>query len=285
MNDWLKDLDTDPMAAKNEEIRKTAHIANGGEGTALRTCPKCGGRGVRTYGYVNIQSYPCGWCRQTGKVSDKREANIARAIKAETTRQRNVDAKREAFYADNEDVVRFIHRNAEWSNFYRSMQETLATKGELSENQLAAVKRGMGEAEKRAAERRAAREASAVAVDISAIEALFETARSNGLKKMAFRTDRLHVSPAPATGRNAGALYVKDNGEYAGKIVGGKFQALRTTAADVSDLLKELAADPAGVSRFYGRKTGVCCCCGKELTDPASVEAGIGPVCATKWEL
>lgn len=29
----------------------------------------------------------------------------------------------------------------------------------------------------------------------------------------------------------------------------------------------------------YGRKTGNCMICGRQLTDPASVKAGIGPIC------
>lgn len=36
-------------------------------------------------------------------------------------------------------------------------------------------------------------------------------------------------------------------------------------------------------AKEYGRKTGVCISCGAELTDPVSIEAGIGPICATKW--
>jgi len=33
----------------------------------------------------------------------------------------------------------------------------------------------------------------------------------------------------------------------------------------------------------YGRLYGICCRCGAELTDEKSIEDGIGPVCATKW--
>ena len=32
-----------------------------------------------------------------------------------------------------------------------------------------------------------------------------------------------------------------------------------------------------------GHATGVCCICGRELSDPVSVQNGIGPVCAKKW--
>lgn len=285
-NNLFSDLDTDPMAAPAvdmEAVRKAAHVVNGGESTALRTCHKCHGSGVRHYGYVNHTSYPCGWCKQTGKVSDKREANIARAIKAEATRQRNLDEKLANFTKDHLDEVMFLGRAGEWSDFYRSLLDQLNAKGALSEGQIAAIRRGMAKAAERAAERKAKQMETATEVDVSAIEALFDKARESGLKKLAFRTDRLHISPAPAHGRNAGAIYVKDRGEYAGKIVAGRFLALRSTAADVGDKLVELAADPIGVARFYGRETGVCCCCGRELTDPVSVANGIGPICEANW--
>ena len=32
-----------------------------------------------------------------------------------------------------------------------------------------------------------------------------------------------------------------------------------------------------------GHATGVCCCCGRELTDPISVANGVGPICAAKY--
>ncbi len=33
----------------------------------------------------------------------------------------------------------------------------------------------------------------------------------------------------------------------------------------------------------FGKKTGVCCMCGRGLTVTASIEAGIGPICAGKF--
>ena len=44
-----------------------------------------------------------------------------------------------------------------------------------------------------------------------------------------------------------------------------------------------VAADPAAAARVSGKDTGVCCCCGAELTDPVSIAAGIGPICAGNW--
>lgn len=36
-------------------------------------------------------------------------------------------------------------------------------------------------------------------------------------------------------------------------------------------------------AQAYGRQTGQCCCCGRALTNPDSIAAGIGPVCAGKF--
>lgn len=44
--------------------------------------------------------------------------------------------------------------------------------------------------------------------------------------------------------------------------------------------LTELDADPMAVALEYGRKTGTCCVCGKELTNKVSVAEGIGPICS-----
>jgi hypothetical protein len=37
------------------------------------------------------------------------------------------------------------------------------------------------------------------------------------------------------------------------------------------------------VAQEYGRKTGICCICGRFLTDEESVTKGIGPVCERKY--
>jgi hypothetical protein len=47
--------------------------------------------------------------------------------------------------------------------------------------------------------------------------------------------------------------------------------------------LKEFEADPLGAAMKYGKLAGRCCSCGRDLTDPESIERGIGPVCATKF--
>ncbi len=39
------------------------------------------------------------------------------------------------------------------------------------------------------------------------------------------------------------------------------------------------------VAQQYGRKTGICCICGRYLTDAESVTKGIGPVCERKYSV
>lgn len=36
-------------------------------------------------------------------------------------------------------------------------------------------------------------------------------------------------------------------------------------------------------AKKFGQLTGTCCVCGRVLTNEASIEAGIGPICATKF--
>lgn len=48
--------------------------------------------------------------------------------------------------------------------------------------------------------------------------------------------------------------------------------------------VKACSAPPAKPTleeaKAYGRRTGRCMVCGRKLTHPTSVEAGIGPICA-----
>ena len=62
-----------------------------------------------------------------------------------------------------------------------------------------------------------------------------------------------------------------------------KVDAQTTTA--ITALLVNFAKDPAKVASLYGKTTGACCFCSRELTDARSVTVGYGPICAEKWGL
>jgi hypothetical protein len=53
----------------------------------------------------------------------------------------------------------------------------------------------------------------------------------------------------------------------------------------LTSLLVEFGLNPAGVAKAYGKLMGNCCFCGLKLTDPKSVAAGYGPICAEHYGL
>lgn len=119
---------------------------------------------------------------------------------------------------------------------------------------------------------------------------LFNTAKTNGLKRAKLRFiqagKELALSFAPDTGNNPGHLYFKIDGEYAGKVTPhGVFFPSRNCPSEAMVFLTNFAENPVGAAQAYGKETGECCFCAKELTDERSVSVGYGPICAAKWGL
>lgn len=273
------DLDTDPMASKAADIRKNAHIVNGGESSA--TCPSCKGTGhFRAYTGRIVGN--CFKCKGSGTVTNR----IAGAAKAKVTREQNLADKRAAWVAEHESEFAYISRRAEKSSFFANMLSSLDQYGSLTDRQLEAVRRCIAEDEVKREEWKQERANKSGDVDISGITKLFETATDNDIKRPIFRAEGIEISKASANGRNAGALYVKSNDDvYLGKIVNGEFLASREATADTLSQLRAVAIDPTAEAIKYGRRTGRCSCCGRGLVDPVSIRAAIGPICAEKWGL
>lgn len=98
--------------------------------------------------------------------------------------------------------------------------------------------------------------------------------------------DLVEISLAPDTGRNAGFIYIKTNKDYAGKISPtGEFFPVQTCTPATKDYLKEFSKNPEAIAAKYGRETGNCCFCAKDLTDSRSVNVGYGKICAGKYGL
>ncbi len=71
-----------------------------------------------------------------------------------------------------------------------------------------------------------------------------------------------------------------DDGDECSFFIWSKFRigkGLLTEAVEV------LLGDPKAAAKAYGMESGRCCVCGRLLTVPESIEAGIGPVCAVKF--
>lgn len=54
-------------------------------------------------------------------------------------------------------------------------------------------------------------------------------------------------------------------------------------AAEIVALLDDIEANPLAAAMKYGKLSGRCCSCGRDLTDPSSIAMGIGPICAEKF--
>lgn len=189
-----------------------------------------------------------------------------------------------------------LEHMSDWArNTVSSLVSSWQIYGSLTSKQAALMEKLVAEAEAKR-DRAAAPASKAERLDLCKINEMFDTARGNGLKRMALRFldeagATFTVSPAAATSRNAGMLYVKsaDDG-YLGKIdpqgvFHGAWGTERDATTKAQAALVEFSRDPVGKSKLYGKLTNSCCYCGKELNDPRSVMAGYGPICADNWGL
>lgn len=84
-------------------------------------------------------------------------------------------------------------------------------------------------------------------------------------------------------GANAGGIYITADHDYLGKITAAGALALRNDAPDwVEAAIIDAQNDPLAAAAAYGHETGSCSVCGRLLTDPKSIELGIGPICADR---
>lgn len=50
-----------------------------------------------------------------------------------------------------------------------------------------------------------------------------------------------------------------------------------------ADVLLDLDMNPKAAAVRFGKHFTICACCGAPLSDPDSIAAGVGPVCATRF--
>jgi hypothetical protein len=268
------------------EVKDLGELASGRPVVETKhPCGSCRGTGVWTSMYGH-KTGKCFSCKGKGFFKTSRAVRA----KAKAGRINSKARKIAAFTEANKELIAFLRDNTSWNSFARSLLESLDNKGEIHPNGVAAAEKMMAKTMATRAAKdalRATEEASAPTFDLRKIHTLFETALANGKNRRALLGgDAMKITPAPAKGKNAGHLYVKVDGTYAGKVdPAGKFHKAWKTDISVEADLKKIAADPAKEARLYGLRTKRCACCGIELTDPKSIERGIGPICAEKWGL
>lgn len=106
-------------------------------------------------------------------------------------------------------------------------------------------------------------------------------------KRPCFRIDGLRITIASEISVNPGSLYIKDNNwGYIGKISpDGFIKIMHPSKITGEQKMLVMAAihDPEHTAMTNGKVTGRCCCCGRQLTNPLSIELGIGPICRGFW--
>lgn len=132
--------------------------------------------------------------------------------------------------------------------------------------------------------------------DLTGINALFDKAKAS-LKRPAIVLNAgetaIRLSVAGAEARVPGSINVSTNGSFENRtwfgriLADGQFEASPRAQAPAAliETLQAFAANPAGVAAAYGRQTGACCFCARELTDARSVSVGYGPICADRYGL
>lgn len=289
LNDSLDDILAAPvLSAPRAPTPAQAAIVE----SFSEVCSKCRGTG-RFVSYSGRVLGQCFTCKGKGKFTFKtapevRAVNRQRhAAKVATVAQEQAAAAG-AWRAEHVAVASWIDAEAERFEFAASMRDALLRFGSLTEKQLATCERLAAKAEERKAAKvaeQAARASAAPAVSVEMIEKAFATASGNGIKRPKLRLGDFLFSLAPATGNNAGAIYVKDRFTkvYYGKVAAGRFHASRECDAAKAASIVEVASTPAASALAYGQRTGTCSICGAGLTKGISIDRGIGPICAGKY--
>jgi hypothetical protein len=262
-------------------------------------CSACRGTGsFRSYSGRLVG--PCFKCKGAGKKTFKSSPEVrAKAkesnAKAKVNKLLEVENEVEAFKVANPDVYAWLIANVDKFEFATSLFSALRTYGSLTEGQLGAAQRCVARQVENNAKREAekvAREAAAPVADTAGVDRLktaFDTAiahsqaKGRGLRSPKITIGGLVISPAKETSKNPGALYVVEHGAYLGKIQGGRFFSARECTSDKEQKVLAFVADPKAAAIAYGIETGMCCICNATLTNKASIEAGIGPICAEKF--
>lgn len=179
------------------------------------------------------------------------------------------------FVRPPEPVRVWVQAHADSNTFAESLRRQLARYGTLSEGQILAVERGL---------RPSAVQTDVAGAGFDRLHASFLQARESGLKNPKVHVGPLRFTLAKDDSRNPGHLYVKVRGEYAGKISeDGVFSVCAHVPVEDRAFIEAVARDPLAAAIEHGHKTGNCAICAKALTDPESVQRGIGPICARRF--
>ena len=248
-------------------------------------CEACRGTGKWTHPTNRFDTRECFACHGKGfflsSPENRAKAKQARVNKKKEQRKENI----QLFSKEYPEVFMYLALNVAKNRFCESLVDAIGKYGDLTENQLAAVHKGMAKEVDRAKAKEKAKKAVAV-VDLSIIREKLETAKGNQVKYPKFKAgDNYVFTLAQPNSKNPDHVYVKQGDKYLGKISpDGEFFGYKLPEEHIKNV-QEIAKDPLEGAKAYGLRFGNCGMCGRGLTNHRSIDAGIGPVCAEKYGL
>lgn len=309
--EW-KDEISRPAAARDtvadREARELSGIGNNRSVTApvdegqRFDCRKCGGTGVFTFGYRYVRQGKCHACGGRGFFKTSEETRAKQKAQREASKKAKADRNAELarqFLEGEPEIKAWIaelyvqhhERPSDFTGFVADLTQSLFKYGEWTEKQLATVRKCVVKSAARKAERakeQAERKPDAAPAFATALQAAFDRVLATGAsrKRLRLTIGCATFNRAPDNGKNPGCLYVKDpeSQEYLGKITrDGEFWKSRECEQRHIDQLNAIGDDPLVEAQKHGHETGSCSCCGRTLTNPESIENGIGPICKETW--
>jgi len=296
------DLDDFDTAATAQAEKPKKDFLDAAATYANAPCRKCGGSGTWTGAY---SAGPCYSCNGTGKSSRKIRTDAAgvaaRRQRRERDAQRKAERQQERIDAMEKAVNEWkAEHEREWNwlvstasrqdPFAGSVLTQLLQRGFLTERQIEAIQKNIAKAEDRAAEQR---RAEAEGITLPNCQRYLQAARESGLKYPKLRLvdgegRRIVLSLAGGRSKHPGSVNITDGRSFEdntwyGRIVDGVFTRSRHCTDSILATLREIDSDPSAAVKVQGQRTGQCCCCGRELTNAESIEAGIGPICAGRF--
>jgi hypothetical protein len=250
----------------------------------VQNCKKCNGSGFVTIGWTFTRSATCFACKGKGKLSFRTSPEQRERAKSSVAakKERDIAQAWNGFVSEQPEVAAWILSSKGTFEFASALEQAVLKWGKLTEKQLAAAQKCLN-ARKASQEARSAATESAPSVTLESVEKAFQNAKQAGIKYPKLNLDVFTFSPAPITGNNAGAIYVKSGDQYLGKVMGGKFLKTRDCSDEQQSTIQQVAADPKAAAVAYGKRFGSCSICRRELTNEDSINLGIGPICAGKF--
>ena len=269
----------------DDESKAVAAFYGASQAPAADTviCYKCKGSGRFRTGNPRFGALrdhgPCFTCGGSGSVS-------AAKAKAHNTRETNKTAKirqeaeaRTTWAAAHADVIDWITKNESWNGFASKMSNILGDGKSLTVGQVEAIRKII--AEKKARAEAAAAQAVTAAPQGHGLDLRHipdgRYAVPNGDTRL-----KVRIEKPDAPSKWAGWVFVSDGAEYGQQRKYGRQAPGKNYSGMIEKELRAIAADPKAAAVAYGKLTGTCCLCGRKLENEASVEAGIGPICAEK---